>query len=372
MNLIYFSPISWHSFAQRPHYLIHYLVKSGTVERVLWIDSYPTRLPRILDIYRKRGIDILPEPFSLPGLDVIRPIALPIEPLPLSGIFHHILFWKNIRNRLLEFAKSSSGKLIIGIGKPNILANWALDVLQHKTSFYDAMDDFPYFYQGVSKMMMAKQEKKVVCGVRQIWCSSPYLKERLEVLNKNITLVLNGYDMRNLPPPDKSVNTSHQNYVFGYIGTIKEWFDWRLVCNLAEAVAEDEVHLVGPCFTKIPRLPKNVVIFPACTQEEAIEKVQSFDVGLIPFKKYGLTKSVDPIKYYEYRALGKPVLSTRFGTMPYHANKGGVIFFEECDLSSCESLLKAVSPSIDEIVAFRQAHDWNNRFKPISDWINRK
>ncbi len=40
-----------------------------------------------------------------------------------------------------------------------------------------------------------------------------------------------------------------------------------------------------------------------------------FDVGLIPFKQNALTAAVDPIKYYEYRALALPVISTDFGEM---------------------------------------------------------
>ena len=50
MRLLYFAPVPWDSYEQRPHYFArHWLDLGGAV---LWIDPYPSRLPRWNDLRR--------------------------------------------------------------------------------------------------------------------------------------------------------------------------------------------------------------------------------------------------------------------------------------------------------------------------------
>ncbi len=91
-----------------------------------------------------------------------------------------------------------------------------------------------------------------------------------------------------------------------------------------------------------------------------------FDVGLIPFRRNHLTASVDPIKYYEYRALGLPVISTDFGDMSYRKLELGVFIG---DIGSIESL--AVDALLFKYTdanrsAFVSANSWWSRFDNIS------
>ena len=49
MRLVYLSPVSWHSFAQRPHELVRQF-HAATQAPVLWVEPYPTRLPVLADL----------------------------------------------------------------------------------------------------------------------------------------------------------------------------------------------------------------------------------------------------------------------------------------------------------------------------------
>lgn len=75
--------------------------------------------------------------------------------------------------------------------------------------------------------------------------------------------------------------------------------------------------------------PANIKLLPECSHASAIAAMATFSVGLIPFKLNRLTASVDPIKYYEYRALGLPVLCTRFGEMALRDKEPGVWILDE-------------------------------------------
>ena len=92
-----------------------------------------------------------------------------------------------------------------------------------------------------------------------------------------------------------------------------------------------------------------------------------FDVGLIPFKRTELTAYVDPIKYYEYRAMGLPVLSTDFGEMHFHQREPGVFI---ADASSVAAQADQTLTFVDEgaRAAFVRTNTWEARFDQVRDW----
>jgi len=138
----------------------------------------------------------------------------------------------------------------------------------------------------------------------------------------------------------------------------------KLASSLIISDPQACVRLIGPVFTPPPcALPDNVQILPACSHAEAMRAMQKFSVGLIPFKRKLLTASVDPIKYYEYRSLGIPVLSSNFGEMSLRAEEDGVFLYDEG--SKFSRLLKACllhRSSAESLVRFRANNSWQARF----------
>ena len=99
MRLVYFSPVPWVSFAQRPHKFVEWFHASRGGE-VLWVDPYPTRLPKLADFRRIKvaggGTTKLAVNVSTPAwLTVLHPYSLPIEPLPGAGVINGLL-WKDV------------------------------------------------------------------------------------------------------------------------------------------------------------------------------------------------------------------------------------------------------------------------------------
>jgi hypothetical protein len=99
-------------------------------------------------------------------------------------------------------------------------------------------------------------------------------------------------------------------------------------------------------------------------QSEVSECLSRFSAGLIPFQPSALTDGVDPIKYYDYRAAGLPVLSTRFGEMALRGRRDGVYFLDSAG-NGAEVALEALGHRRDraETDRFRQEHNWTNRFR---------
>lgn len=364
MRLVYFSPVPWASFAQRPHKFVEWFhARRGG--KVLWVEPYPTRLPELADFQRLRNVRVSAENLAVKRdiplwLTILRPRSLPIEPLPGAGALNRFL-WNDVLHTIDAFVGEEECQL--GIGKPSELALRALNRNSAIPSFYDAMDDFPAFYRGLSRITMGWREREIAARVTRISVSSTVLAARFATHRSKLALALNACTMEILPLPNATARSS-QNPVLGYVGTIGKWFDWPLVFDLAEANPSICIRLIGPVYVPPSRpLPRNIELLPACDHATAMRHMQEFSVGLIPFKRVDLTASVDPIKYYEYRALGLPVLSTSFGEMALRDGQAGVFLMDKhSDLVHLVRTAMAYECEMNGNQEFRTANSWEARF----------
>ena len=256
-------------------------------------------------------------------------------------------------------------KALLAIGKPSVMALVLLKRFRHCPSLYDAMDDFPAFYTGLSRLALARRERLIARRVDTIWASSTEIQKHWSRHYNDVHLVHNGLDLSVLPSPvSRTRPETSGKRILGYVGTIAAWFDWDWVCALAQARPKDEVRLIGPVFEKpIKKLPDNIILLPACNHDAALEAMMDFDVGLIPFKRNRLTDSVDPIKYYEYSALALPVLSTNFGEMRFRSNIPGVFISQSIsDVAELAEASLQFCRDRKDTHAFTLENSWEARF----------
>lgn len=358
-QLVYLSPVPWSSFSQRPHKFVAWFHES-TDRDVLWLDPYLTRFPVLADLRYLKQLRGDEQPFRPPWMTVIEPCALPIEPMPGSR-WANALLWKRALHVLDVF--SSQRPTLLVIGKPSVLALAALERLKHCRSVYDAMDDFPNFYSGLSRLAVRKREQKIVRLVAAMLVSSTALKQRWREFRPDVQLVHNGIDASVLPAP-KTASTARDTKVLGYMGTVGAWFDWDWVIALAKARPMDEVRLIGPVFTKVPSaLPDNIKTLQPLDHRAAMKAMRDFDVGLIPFKKNKLTVSVDPIKYYEYRSLGLPVISTDFGEMTLRRGaEATFLSMNHQDIPNVVETALRYETNLESVRQFKEDNTWERRF----------
>lgn len=253
------------------------------------------------------------------------------------------------------------------VGKPSALALEILKSLPQCRTLYDAMDDFPAFYSGYSQSAMKRRELNIVAAVDNIWTSSTLLYQKWSSLHKNVYLVYNAMDIDivNLIKTNTGINSKRSSRkIFGYIGTVGKWFDWEMVIALAKAMPDDLIRIIGPVFKSAPTpLPANIEMLPPCEHSQALAEMIKFDVGLIPFLQNELTSSVDPIKYYEYRAFGIPIISSNFGEMSHRANSEGVHLVENGE-GVDEAILRACNEIKERRIdqQFSESNSWTARF----------
>jgi hypothetical protein len=141
------------------------------------------------------------------------------------------------------------------------------------------------------------------------------------------------------------------------------------VNTLAVRFPDAVVRLIGPCEHRPARLAPNVELLPGIPQHRVYEALADFTFGLIPFRIDPLTDCVDPVKYYEYRAMGLPVLSTRFGEMRLRGPTERVVFLDELGTHADLQALARQAANPAEVIAFREGNTWARRFEPLTAWV---
>jgi hypothetical protein len=121
---------------------------------------------------------------------------------------------------------------------------------------------------------------------------------------------------------------------FGYLAGA--WFDWDLVARAARQRPEWRFYLIG--YGGSPEgvsLPASVVLLGQKPRTELAAYAASWDVAVVPFKPGRLAASADPIKTYEYLAMGLPVVAT--GVPP---PRGGEAFVRSVE--GVEAFVRAI------------------------------
>jgi glycosyltransferase involved in cell wall biosynthesis len=165
------------------------------------------------------------------------------------------------------------------------------------------------------------------------------LEERLRAIapGRSIVRVPNGVDFdwfqecaarRGFPPDIQE--TKHP--VAGYVGVLRDWFDFDLIGHLALTMPDISFIMVGPLDFDFRnahlRTIPNLRWIGRREYGEIPRYISAFDVCLIPFLAGKVSQTTNPIKVFEYFALGKPVVSTPMHELVPFRNDGLLRFAE--------------------------------------------
>lgn len=215
--------------------------------------------------------------------------------------------------------------------------------------YWNGIPSTYYSYDEISGTEWASKwgaiyETKYAKQVNEIITSSSHLKEKFDRIHKKVACVKNGV---NLSVFKQGQIETTRNHVLGYVGAIDQRIDLDLLKDLAQALPDYKIEMLGPLKVEIfNEIPSNVVFLGTLDQSEIPDIAAKWDVCIIPFVKNQLTKAIYPLKINEYLAMGKPVVTTDFS-----------------DLSDFEQLISITETNKDFITATKKELRYNNRVK---------
>ena len=181
---------------------------------------------------------------------------------------------------------------------------------------FDCMDDIGGFSNTGPQVIEA--ERDMIAQVDKMVVSSQYLADKFGPL-REVALIRNGTDVshfirdRDEPAPDWLGPLRPGAIRVGYVGAIAEWFDSDLLERVARANPDFDIHLCGAVTAEPPlRLGDlgNVTLHGEIPYADVPAFLQQMDVLIIPFQLLPIIKACDPVKFYEYSAVGRPTVST--------------------------------------------------------------
>jgi len=195
---------------------------------------------------------------------------------------------------------------------------------------------------------------------------------------KDIANCTNVYDENNNQLTEGAMNSNRP--IVGYFGSVGEWFDFELVEKILKAFPTLFILIIGFVFPKqsgrvqaLERDYQNIRFLGRRDYCTLPSYLQTFSVAIIPFKIYSLTESVNPTKFYEYCAGGKPIVTTAIRDLERYQDLICYAHNHEEFLDSLSDIVisKTKKQNVDQLRNIAKENSWDKKAEIIMEIISK-
>lgn len=250
----------------------------------------------------------------------------------------------------------------IGLSTAHLIVShpaWAplIRKVSYATLIYDYLDHPAVHTPGGRNFYrFAKADQMLLEQADLVFAVSQTLKERLRL--SKCHFLPNGIPAELLAEALPSLPITKS---IGFHGALYEWVDYTLLEAIADEFPEYQLRLAGPIRDERNlcrlRQKRNVVWTPHFHFRELSGIIGNFTIGVIPFLENDVGLCSDPLKTYEYLALGRAVVSTVPSAVKTSA------FCRVSRGHFCATLRKVLSelPAADVCREAVRSHTWAQR-----------
>ena len=220
--------------------------------------------------------------------------------------------------------------------------------------------------------LVDRMELELAGAADQVFATAQSLCERLQTANPGSVFIPNGANYERFaqaaqPQPVPREMAALQGPVFGFVGALQQCISYELVLAAAQARPDWNFVFIGgkkPGVDLTTLEQQENIHFLGLKPNEALPQyLAHFDVCLNLFAPSDLSKDVSPLKFYEYLATGKPIVST---PQPEQVLQYAPLIHiaGDCDafLAACQAALDDTAPDRrDARMAAGRASSWDAR-----------
>jgi glycosyltransferase involved in cell wall biosynthesis len=236
---------------------------------------------------------------------------------------------------------------------------------------YDCVDRHSAYPGMINPVVVDRMEEDLAGDSACVFATAEGLYDRLSQFNRNTHLVPNGCNFE-LFNKTASLEKTETKTVLGFVGVVQECTDMDVLIETAKAFPFATIRFIGKKLpgvdtSALEKLP-NVEFRGLVPQEELPEHIKEFDLCLNVFADNELSKDVSPLKFYEYLATGKPVVST---PMPKQVQEyADCIYIAHSPAEFVEKCKEALSEEDDDPkraarIAAAKRCSWDERVREI-------
>jgi len=160
---------------------------------------------------------------------------------------------------------------------------------------------------------------------------------------------------------------NYKKPIIGYIGAIAEWLDKELIEKIAKEI-NGSIILIG-MNTNYNFGANNIYCLGEKRYDDLINYICDFSICIIPFKELPITKTVNPVKMYEYLAAGKKIISTNFEGIRKFSDYI-IIAKDHTDfINKLKINLQSIDLELEKRLNFARKNTWEERINQLREII---
>ena len=348
MKILYFSNVNWNWIKQRPHFLSKAIAELG----------YDITFLSITPLFKQRKSNLkFEKDLKIRDLYVI----------PLSNKFAII---RKINFIIIKICLKFDFDVVV-LTNPRQLA--FLDYIGYSGRIiYDCMDNIPAFYTGKIRRVIEMEELLLCDKSELVVVSSSFLEEKVKqsynIASSKIKLIRNALNKDLFNSNLKRVYLDHPNLM--YVGTVDNWFDTDRVWRIAEFDQGMKIYIIGPIIHEMKNKLEhpNIILVGKVEHDSLLSYLLEADIFIVPFIVNDLVRGVDPVKFYEFIALNKPIVSSYWNELEHF--KGKVEFYET-DEDLKQLIVKMKDKRLDGIIdhEFINDNSWFSRAQTFTNLL---
>lgn len=359
----------------------HVMSRLSADNRILYIESTGMRLPAKSDLSKvwRRFSRLLHGAEQVnPNLWVIAPWTVPIYRFPAVKKLNDLILRYQIQAMLkrLGFTRPILWFFLpTGVG--------LIGCFNERLVVYHCVDDYSANPK-VDREAIRSLESLLLSRADLVITTSVVLYEEKKRLTSRAVYMPNVADVEHFRKARAIVETPAdlsqiKKPTIGYIGNISNYkFDVELLLYLADRHAKWSFVLIGPVGVGDPstdiqplRQAANVYLLGQKAYEELPAYLAGIDVAIIPFRINESTRSSYPLKFNEYLAAGKKIVSSRLPALEEYAD---LVYLAQTKEEFSASIERALQEEIPAGISLKreqtlQANSWTNRMEAISEVV---
>jgi glycosyltransferase involved in cell wall biosynthesis len=248
--------------------------------------------------------------------------------------------------------------------------------------YYDCIDEISLFSGHATVSRFLKYESYLVNMCQAIFVTAEKLEDHIKSLNVDVPVIRvpNGVDYEWFQERVSTVRGLEdlkiiRRPIVGYVGVLRAWFDYALLGKMADALPDVSFVIVGPLDIqeRIKDLRQYVNIHWLGRKEydDVPLYINAFDACIIPFIHGKVSQTTNPVKIFEYFALGKPVVTSQLYELNPYTEKE-IVYMADGDDQFLSLLRIALAERDDEKKRLREEiareHSWGaqvNRMRAV-------
>lgn len=348
------------------------LAKSGY--RVFYIDSLGLRRPSASSQDARRIFNRLRKSIEGPrrvmeNVWVWSPFVIPFQGYALVRRLNSFIL-----SGMLKFYANKIGLRQEILWTYNPLTVNLLNLKSFKKIVYHCVDDIKAL-PGMPTNILGKAEEELVKIADIVFATSKKLYETRKAWNPNTYYFQNVADFEHFSKAMDSATAVPDDFLnipaprIGFIGAISEYkVDFRLIRFLAEARPDWSIVLIGKVGegdpwteTKLFEGINNIHLLGPRPYSKLPGYLKGIDVAILPNKLNDYTESMFPMKFFEYLAAGKPVVSVDLPALHDYCN---VIYRAQSPqdfVAGIDKTLKRDMPSLEKRLEVAKEHTYETR-----------